>query len=76
MEDSCSTLRTGRACVLMRDARVFANSVNFEGAGFGGDAVDVHRTVATLRGDKFIERIPCDTLDVMVVLGDLGNTFT
>ena len=62
--------------MLLGDARVFANGVNFEGARFGGDAVDVHRTVAALRGNIFIERIPCDALDVMVVFGDLRNTFT
>jgi hypothetical protein len=50
--------------------------MDFEGTRFGGDAVDMHGTVATLRGNVFIEWIPCDTLDVMVMLGNLRNTFT
>jgi hypothetical protein len=57
--------------MLMRETRVFAHSVNFEGTRFGGDAVDMHGTVAALRGNKLIERIPRDALNVMVVLGDL-----
>jgi len=36
----------------------------------------MHGTVAALGGNVFIERIPSDTLDVVVVLGDLGDAFT
>jgi hypothetical protein len=62
--------------VLLRDPRVFTHGVNFERARFGRDAVDVHRPVAALRRNIFIQRIPRDTLHVVVVFGDLRNTFT
>jgi hypothetical protein len=56
---------------MMRNARIFPHSMDFKGAGLGGDGVDMHETVATLRGNEFIERVPCNTLNVMIMLGNL-----
>lgn len=39
---------------------------------FGLEGVDVHRTVGGLRGDVLVQRIPCHTLDVVIVLSDLA----
>ena len=36
----------------------------------------MHRAVAALRCNIFVERIPSDALHVMVMFGNLGNAFT
>jgi hypothetical protein len=38
---------------------------------FGLQAIDVNRSVGRLGRDKFIERIPRDTLHIVGVLGNL-----
>lgn len=37
--------------------------------------VDVHRTIAALGGDVFIERIPCHSLHVVIMFSDFVDTF-
>ena len=54
---------------------IFTNSMGFKGSLFGRDAVDVHRPVAALGGNVFIQRIPCNSLNIMRVLDNFVNTF-
>ena len=60
----------------MGHARVLADGVNLERARLVGDAVNVHRAVAALRGDVLVQRVPRDALHVVVVFGDFVETFT
>ena len=54
----------------MANARVPPNGMDLEAARLVRDVVDVHGPVAALCSDVFIQRVPGDTLDVMVVLRD------
>lgn len=69
-------LGTWGAAVPVGHARVLANSVGLEASLFGGDAIDVHGTVATLGRDVFIERVPGYALDVMRVFSKFVHTFS
>ena len=54
---------------------IFTNCVGFKGSLFGRDAVDVHRAIAALGGNVFIQRVPCNSLNIMRVLDNFVNTF-
>lgn len=66
---------TMAVAVTVHHLRVLANRMHFENTLLVGDAVDVHRSVATLSSDVFVERIPGDALDVVIVLCDLMHAF-
>lgn len=51
-------------------ARVLSNSMKLEGSMLRRDAIDVHRSIAALSSDIFIQRIPSNALDVVVVFGN------
>ena len=60
----------------MGHACIFADSMGFEDALLGRDAVNVHGTVATLGSDILVERVPGYTLNIMGVFGNLVDTFS
>jgi hypothetical protein len=68
-------LRLRRARVVVYHACVFPHGVRFECPTLCGDAVDVHRTVAALRRNVLVERIPGDALHVVGVFGDFMHAF-
>ena len=51
--------------------RILAYSMELESAMFGRNAIDMHGPIATLCSNVFVEWVPCDALDVMVVLSNL-----
>jgi hypothetical protein len=57
--------------MVVRETGVFADGVHLEPAVFRRNVVDVHGTVTTLSRDILIERVPCNTLHIMTVLGNL-----
>ena len=67
-------MRARCPAVPVSHTRVLADRVDLERAGLVGDAVDVHRAVAALRGDVLVQRVPRDTLHVVVVFGDFVHS--
>ena len=47
----------------------------YDAASFCRHIVDVHRAVAALSRNEFVERVPCDSLNVVVVLSNLVHAF-
>ncbi len=66
-----ATLRAGRPAMPVAHASVLPYCMDFKCSGLVGDVVDVHRSVAALGGDVLVQRVPCDTLNVVIVLGNL-----
>lgn len=62
--------------MVVRQTSVLPHSMSFEIALFSGYAIDVHRTVAALGSDVFVEGVPSDALHVVTVLSNLVNAFT
>lgn len=62
--------------MVVRHTSVLPHGMRFEVALFSGYAIDVHRTIAALGSDVFVEGVPSNTLDVVVVLSNLVNAFT
>lgn len=62
--------------MVMRHFGVAADSVGFECTVLGGYTVDVHGTVAALSCDVFVERIPGNALDEVIVFCDFADTFS
>ena len=56
-------------------AGVLANCVNFEISVLLRDAVDVHGPITALSCDVFIEGVPSDALDKMIVFCDFVHAF-
>jgi hypothetical protein len=54
---------------------VFPNGMGFKVALFVGDAVDVHGAIAALSGNVFIQWIPSDSLNIVVMFSYLLHTF-
>lgn len=71
------TVRARRAAVVMDvgHSRVLAHSMRLERALLCGDSIHMHGAITALCSDVFVERVPCYALDVVVMLGDLMNTF-
>jgi hypothetical protein len=65
-----STTGAWSATVVMWQACVLAYGVRLEVALFCRYTVDVHGPVAALGGNIFVERVPRDTLDVMIVFSN------
>ena len=56
-------------------SRIFPDSMKFECPRFGGDVVDMHRPIAALSGNIFIQGVPSHPLNEVVVFGNLVYTF-
>jgi hypothetical protein len=69
-------LSTWGTAVPMGHPCVLANSMSFEGALLGGDAIYVHGAVAALGCDVLIKRVPGYALDIMCVFSDFVHTFS
>ena len=64
-----------RPTMAMAHARVLSNSVNLKRPVLVRDVVDMHRPVAALGREIFVQGVPCDTLDVVIVLGNFVYAF-
>lgn len=56
---------TRSTAMSVRHASIFPYSMSFESALLVRDAVNMHRTVATLSRNILVHRIPGDTLNIM-----------
>lgn len=59
----------------VRHLHVLAYRMHFEGTVFVLEAIDVHGSVATLGSNVFVQRVPRDTLHVMVMFGNFVYAF-
>ena len=56
--------------------RVFTHCIDLEAALLRRNTVNVHGTIATLCCDVLIQRVPCYTLNIVIVFSNLTETFT
>jgi hypothetical protein len=59
-----------------RHFAVLPYSVDVKMTLFGGRAVDMNRAIAALRGDKLVQRVPCDALNVVTMFCYLPYAFS
>jgi hypothetical protein len=62
--------------MMVKHARILADGVCFERALLCRDAIDMHRAIAALSGDVFVQGIPGDPLNVVVMLCDFMYAFS
>ena len=60
----------------MRHTSIAAYGISFKNTVFRRNVVDVHRAVAALRCNIFVEGVPSDTLNKVSVFGDFADTFS
>lgn len=66
----------GRARIVVWHPRVLSHRMEFEGTILVCDAVYMHRSVAALGCDILVQRVPRNTLDIMIVFRNFMYAFT
>ena len=65
-----------RSAVPVGHTGIASYGMSFKNTIFRRNMVDVHRAVAALRGNIFVERIPSNTLNEVSMLCDFAKTFS
>lgn len=70
------TMGAGGSATPVIHLRVLAYCMNFQVTILLGDAVDVHRTIAALSSNIFVQWIPCYTLYEMIMFRNFMDAFS
>ena len=69
------SVSAGRSAMTMGHAGILADSMSFEGPVLGGDSVDMHRAIATLCCNVFVQGIPSNSLDIVRMFDGFPDAF-
>jgi hypothetical protein len=69
-------VNTRRSTVPVGHTGIASYGMGFKNAIFRRNVVDVHRAVAALGGNIFVEGIPSNTLNKVSMLGNFANAFS